>query len=211
MPSRVPDLRVPARSTRGPRKDAPRAVTIAAARAMADATATVRQSVTMSSAPPSGRKRRRSATPPHCASSSPPAQPSSASTTHSTRACRASRPRLTPRASRTAVSRRRRSTRASIRLMTLAHAISSTITATPRTQSAVLDSSPASGPAATRTSAASARGFARVAGGRPGSIAFSAFQLCSYAALKSASAASRVTPGLRRTSACIQPQLYRVK
>ena len=58
----------------------------------------------------------------------PATPPSPARSRLSVRHCAKSRRRLTPRASRTAISRRRRSTRANIRLVTLAQAISSTIT-----------------------------------------------------------------------------------
>ena len=52
--------------------------------------------------------------------------PSTASTALSARSCRASRPRSAPSARRTAISRLRCTARASSRLATLAHAMSST-------------------------------------------------------------------------------------
>jgi len=87
------------------------------------------------------------------------------------------RPRLTPRARRTAVSRRRLTARASIRLITLAQAMRSTTTATPVTQSRVRDSSPADGPAVTLTGPARPKGRAVSTGGVPGDSSRSAFQL----------------------------------
>ena len=70
------------------------------------------------------------------------------------------RARVTPSASRTATSRRRRSARASSRFATLAAAIRSTIAATPLTQRATLESALGFGPRSASTDAMIARGFA---------------------------------------------------
>ena len=78
--------------------------------------------------------------------------------------CITRRPRLTPSAIRTAISRRRLSARASNRFATLAHAMSNTITATPPSQVATLASFPALGPRSRSTGPANARGFASANG-----------------------------------------------
>ena len=74
------------------------------------------------------------------------------------------RPRLTPNASRSATSRRRRTERASSRLATLAQATSSTMTATPLTQLATLVTVLCVGPRSACTGPATATGWAISAG-----------------------------------------------
>ena len=76
------------------------------------------------------------------------------------------RPRLTPSAMRTAISRRRRSARASSRFATFAQAMSSTIAATPTSHVATLASLPAFGPRSASTGPAKARGLAMANGVR---------------------------------------------
>ena len=103
-------------------------------------------------------KELRSTAPPHSAISTPAAPPMPASRTLSKNSCDMRRIRLTPSASRTAISRRRRSARARSRLATLAHAMSRTISATPLTQVVTLANADSAGPRSVRTDAASARG-----------------------------------------------------
>jgi hypothetical protein len=85
------------------------------------------------------------------------------------------RPRRTPNAKRTVISRRRRTRRAIIKFATFAQAMSSTIAATAATQSSTRPSAPPSGPAEVFTAPTMANGVrkrigenARVEGARRG-------------------------------------------
>ena len=79
--------------------------------------------------------------------------------------------------------------------------------ATPVTHSAVRASRLGSGPAPSFMAPAMALGFAISTGVVVGSISRSAFQLRTYAWLRSLDACSTVTPGFRRAIISSQPQL----
>ena len=111
-----------------------------------------------------GRKPARSTAPPHSATSSAATPPHAASSTLSVTSCESKRPRLTPSASRTAISRRRLRARASSRFATLAAAMSRTITATPLIHVATLAKLDSLGPRSLSTEAIMARGRATAAG-----------------------------------------------
>ena len=87
------------------------------------------------------------------------------------KSCDTRRTRLMPSARRTAISRLRRSTRASRRFATFAHAMSSTITATPAIQVATLAKLDWFGPRSLSTEATTARGRVSAAGVVPGLVA----------------------------------------
>jgi hypothetical protein len=82
------------------------------------------------------------ASPSHTASSAPSAPPSRATTALSTSVCCTSRQRLAPTAARTLISRWRPVARASIRLATLAQAMSSTTPTMPISTSTGVPSAP---------------------------------------------------------------------
>ena len=206
-PSRAPALSALPRLPRAPMNAGVSPVRIPATNAAATENANVRQSATALAGSASGWKLARMAAPPHCAMAMPATPPNSARTTLSVRHCAASRPRLTPRASRTATSRRRRSARARKRLATFAQAMTRTIAATPLTHSAVRASRLGSGPLPSLMADAMARGRALSIDAMDGSNARCAAQLRRYALVRSADAASRLTPGRVRTIISIQPQL----
>ena len=110
----------------------------------------------------------RSTAPPHSATTTPAKPPSTARSTLSVKSCDKSRARLTPSASRIAISRRRLSARASSRFATLAQAMSSTINATPLIHVATFAKLDSLGPRSLSTDATKARGRAISAGVSPG-------------------------------------------
>jgi len=110
-------------------------------------------------------RRVRIAAPAHWAIRSAAPAPITESTRLSVIACITSRPRLTPSASRTTVSRRRRKDRARKRFTTLAVATTSTIAATTLTHSAVRASRAGCGPAPGRTADTATCGRADSIGG----------------------------------------------
>ena len=133
-------------------------------RAAAPANTTVRASpITLTSAE-LGRNPARNTAPPHSATSRAATPPHAASSTLSVTSCDSSRARLTPSASRTAISRRRLSARASSRFATLAAAMSSTITATPLIHVATFAKLDSLGPRSLKTEATIPRGRATSAG-----------------------------------------------
>src|SRR5262245_29489753 len=134
--------------------------------------------------------------------------PSSARSVLSVSSCASNRPRETPSARRTAISRRRRMARARRRFATFAHAISSTMTATPATQVATFANDDVLGPRSVRIEAATALGRATAHGVMRLLSSRCCSQLRRRALVKSAFAASTVTPGLRRAIIDIQPHVY---
>jgi hypothetical protein len=207
VPSRTPALSDAARSERPAIRPGAIVVTSAAPTAHAVAMPSVRQSENRAKSVPSGRSSVRIAAPPNCARTSPAAQPIPASTSPSVMNWPRRRERLTPSARRTVTSRRRLMTRASIRFVTLAQAMSSTITATPAIHTSTRDSSPGSGPAACFTGPAIARGCDSESAMTRGFSARARARLRMYAALSSADAAASVTPGRRTATTCTQSQL----
>ncbi len=123
------------------------------------------------------------------------------------RTCARSRARLAPSAMRRAISRFRKRARASRRFATFAHAISSTIAATPATHTAMRDTGLAPGPRWSTIGSAVARGRAESTGAIR-LMARSASQLRRYTFVRSAFVAARSTLGFRRTSNDSHPQLY---
>jgi len=87
------------------------------------------------------------------------------------KSCDNRRVRLTPSARRTAISRRRRSARASSRFATFAHAMSRTINATPLIHVATLAKLDSFGPRSLRTEATMPRGRASATGVMPALVA----------------------------------------
>jgi hypothetical protein len=105
----------------------------------------------------------------HIATTIPAAPPSAARTMPSVSSCASNRRRLTPSATRTAVSRFRLKARASTRFTTFAHAIKSTMIVTPLNHFAAGVVFDASGPRSANTDAASARGRSSLSDALPGS------------------------------------------
>jgi hypothetical protein len=89
----------------------------------------------------------------------------------------------------------------------LAQAINSTITDTPPTHLATLETGPAFGPRSARIDPTSARGRRSAVGGMLGCSARCASMLLRNACVRSAFAVSMETPGLRRAMTLSHPQL----
>ena len=170
-PLRASERSVAATLSRGASKAGAMEITRAATNAIAPTIATARQSAMSEFSTPSRTIMACSDDQTPSAIASPARHPSPARSVPSTMNCDASRRRLTPSDNRTAISRRRATARASRRFKTFAQAMSSTISATPSTQSSVRDSSPADGPAAVRTLPAIATGRATLTGNTVGTVA----------------------------------------